>query len=303
MRGLVRCIGLATLLFSGLACSVSDYEKRMDEQRKYLAKFDEEIKLIAPPQSPLSAPPQPRVIEKDKDKKKQKEYLPGLSEGFFLRAPREIARQPEGEPALFPASPPGQVVLYRYPGGADPKKGDPKKTPPLFQAVFASTARIEDAGSKNALTPEEFRHRMLQALKTVANLGATMPKIREEDWKPDRGSLECQFSAGAPDADFKDDKAKDKPPKDKPPKDKVIKDKAKEKASGDKLAWHFFVYHVEQQNASPTGKRIQAAIVYQVPYAKRDEGLVKRTIDTSLGTLALGAEAAKKHQTKVGRPR
>jgi hypothetical protein len=135
----------AGTLIALLGCGLSDYEKRMDEQRARLDAFDEEAKLLG------GLIEQPYVLD---EKGKKKNALPF---DVFFRVPKGVA------PAFIKGREATHVFaeqpLYRYSGGGDVNvflaaaklPGKPTKIPPKEKEYEVS--------------PEEFRFRVRGGLQ------------------------------------------------------------------------------------------------------------------------------------------
>jgi len=265
---------LSALALFALGCGLSDYEKRIDEQKKKLERVDQEGKLIA---EPLASPPY-RLNEK-------KEQVLGLPLEFFFRPPRGISRTPEPAPYAFPAKGPNQVFLYRYPT-AKPEKSDPKtERPPLAEAIFLTTSFVDDR-PEHGLTLEEFKKNVIGALNFGYLRNTEVPVKQMVQKKHQAGPLlfEVVELPGGLIKEVKD-------PKDA--KDTKDGKDAKGKSPKERYLWHFSVcFHHEK--SITRSRTVQAAIVFQVPYERRDEETVRKAQDASLRSLGIGDEQDKK---------
>jgi hypothetical protein len=236
-------------------CGLSDYEKRVDQQIVALKRFDEENKALEDPlDMPLFVDPKAPFAK------------PVLWVEFYLRPPKGTATKATG----LEDPKPGTFPLVRYPG-------------PAGFNVLVSTARI-DAGKGGkpllgAMTPKEFQHQVRQAL---AGFYAKEFK-RGIDWstavKTEKKSVAGVSPKGTPinlAFDFQtltDDPDPTRKTTSKGPKDKVTD------------TYHDFRLYFYQ-----TGNE-QAAITYQIPASRRNDGEVRQKEDFSIQSLALAAEA------------
>ncbi len=138
--GGLRASPLLILLFCG--CGLSDYEKRMDEQRERLARLDEEERLLGE-----------RIdLPKGKDAYGNDIKLPFR---FTLRLPKEVSRTFRGKEAIYYGD---KLPLYRFFG-----KGDLN--------VFIAVAGIPDKNAvikekdRDEATPEEFAVKVRSGLQ------------------------------------------------------------------------------------------------------------------------------------------
>jgi hypothetical protein len=125
-----------------VGCGLSDYEKRMDEQRDRLTAFDEEAKILG------GLIEQPYTLDA---KGKRKGVLPF---DIFFRAPKGISPAFKGREAIYLYA---EQPLYRYFGPGDVN-------------VFLAAAKMQDKRSKaipkeNEISAEDFRFRVRGGLQ------------------------------------------------------------------------------------------------------------------------------------------
>jgi hypothetical protein len=125
----------------GLGCGLSDYEKRMDEERARLKLFDEENQALGDP-----------LIEPVKGAKEG--LIPGFPSTVFLRAPKWIRREPQPAPYVYK-----KVQLYLYPGTT--------KGYNLFVAsnrMAGEKEKEQEKEKEGKLLPEEFKAQVWHAV-------------------------------------------------------------------------------------------------------------------------------------------
>jgi hypothetical protein len=247
-------VWLPLLALVAVGCGLSDYEKRIDEQKKRLEKADQENALIG---EPLEAPDM-RATEK-------KQLVAALATPVFLRPPRGVGRFADREPYVFPLKGPNQVFLYRY-GAGQADKTNPKAPLPAFAAVFFADCFVKTGKAEDGPTSEEFRHNVIWAL--YVHNGENPPKeIASQKLEVPPLTFEAvEFPGGL---------------KEKTPKEP-------------QHLWYFFAYFHERALAAQ-GKRVAAAIIFQVPFERKDDDALRRARELSLRSLGIGDDYEKKH--------
>jgi len=191
---------------------------------------------------------------------------------FYLRPPKGTAIKPkdleEPKPEKFP--------LVHYPG-------------PTGFNVLVTTSRIPP-DAKNSkpkegeMTPKEFQHQVRQAL---ADFYGKEYKSRI-DWsradKTERKSISAFSAKGAPiNLMFDYQTLTDDP-------DPARKNTARDPKDKTTDPYHDFRLYFYQTGGE------QAAIIYEIPAAKRNDGDTNLKVDYSIRSLGLGADALIKRQ-------
>lgn len=243
-----RFLAVAALVFAG-GCGLADYEKRIDEQKEYLQRFDEENELLG---QPLEMPT--RTVKDDKGLRLETP----LPLEFFLRPPKGIANKFKAEdpPFVYEGLP---VVRYEGPKGYNVLATTAPVTPEKGKAV-----------AKGSLRVKEFQQRTRGALADYfqKQSGRVMPWLSPdfEKTKPDtrvfpnpRGkSTQITFDT------------------------QTLAEHVDKKAGA--LFYLYFTSTPFQQGA----------IIFQVPAEVSDNAVLKRAIQLSVNTYALGVDATKK---------
>lgn len=135
----MRVMLLAATLGLLAGCGLSDYEKRMDEQRARLALYDEEAKLLS------------EVIEMPRGKDA---YGNAIKVPFdiFLRFPKPISATFHGPKAIYHSE--NKQPLYRYTG----------KTDFHVLVALAKVTFSQDKPAEDEATPADFRARVREGI-------------------------------------------------------------------------------------------------------------------------------------------
>jgi hypothetical protein len=253
------CAGLLALLFLG--CGLADYESHIEKQRKRLDQIDLENKLIGDPVE------QPKRLLPDRSDQ------PGLSIDFFLRAPRDLARENDQPPLDYPPKKVDhQVSLFRYSlpkseriDGAAPEK----RESPLFLAVLVTTAPLPiDDKEKLKESRDEFRKNVVRAL--FHHRLTPEELYKQVAWKkyqlPPHSFDTADFLGGG------------------------VKDKTQKET----YQWHLSLFFHEYDDAAEA-RKIQSAIIFQVPFERKDDKEMRKIRDLSLRSFGVGED----YQNKV----
>jgi hypothetical protein len=254
-------------LFLAGGCGLSEYEKRMDQQDLALKRFDEESKALG---EPLDSP---MLIDV-----KTSAARPILVVEFFLRPPKGThSKAKDAEEAKS-----GQAPLVCYPG------------PPGFNVLVSTQGIGQQVKEKKegkdkkkdtpgTMTTKEFQHQVRAALARFYDKEFK----KRIDWsradKTDKRTVVSQPLKGAPvNLIFDNQTLTDDPD----PAGKNVSTKA----PAAKDQYHDFRLFFYQTGAE------QAAVIYQIPAAKRNDPEVNKGVDFSLRTLALGFDSLIKRQ-------
>lgn len=255
----VRSYASCLMLFCfAVGCGLSEYEKRIDQQSQALKRYDDESKSLA---DPLEFP-----LIVDVKTSAAKRILPVE---LYLRPPKGTAVKPIVVEEATSAN--ASLACFAGPAGFN---------------VLVTDSRIavetkDPKAVKLGMTPKEFRQYVRQGLAAFYEKEFK----KRIDWsladKTDKKSMAISSSKGPATnlvVEYQILTDDPDPGKKDPPADKTKSD------------YHDFRVYFYQ-----TGTE-QAAIIYQVPAAKRMDGEVNKAVDYSIRTLALGANAMTKRQ-------
>jgi hypothetical protein len=110
-REFLRWSGLMLLLIGASGCGLSDYQNRMDAQRKRVQDFDEFNRLLG---DPIEMPMVPNQKPKDPAKDDEKEDAAAWPFDLFLRLPKGYGSTPKDKTPYYDPFP-----FYRYAGGSE----------------------------------------------------------------------------------------------------------------------------------------------------------------------------------------
>lgn len=232
---------LCVCLLAATGCGLSDYERRMDQVRRRLAVQDEEDRLLGPPLD------QPTV-------RNEKEGIDERAWPFevFLRLPKGYAGTLPDKEAVFPGP---EATLYRYEG-------------PDRRAVLVAAATAPEGGDAGS-SPEDFRRRTLQALRTYYWLHLWQRKFVIDFPDKNLEKIALAVPGGKRTLAFEALSL--------PDHENVKEDQA--------VHFHAF-FHQE-------GKR-RVAVLFQTPRNRKDDPEEARVRNASLATLAFDAEARRR---------
>lgn len=142
MRLFSRTVCVAALAYV-LGCGLSDYEKRMDEQREKMRAFDEEVLLLGD------------LIEMPYQLDAKNKKIPLIPFDVFLRMPKGVSAKFGGAGATYTYA---NQPLYRYSGNQTDFN------------VFIAGAKVLDKKSKtppkdDQVSPDDFRFRVRGGLQ------------------------------------------------------------------------------------------------------------------------------------------
>ena len=249
-----RGIWMLALIFLSAGCGLSEYEKRMDRQNVALKRFDEENKALEDPlDAPMFVDPKAPIGQAV------------LPVEFYLRPPKGtvIKAKDLEEPK------PGKFVLVHYPG-------------PAGFNVLVTTGKTP-ADEKNPkpkeMTPKEFQHRVRQALAGFYQMEYKKPFDFSKFEKTEKKTIPSVSAKGAPiNLNFDYQAITDDPD---PGRKNIAKD-PKDKSADPYHDFRLYFYQTAGE---------QAAIIYEMPAAKRNDGEANLKVDFSIRSLALGADA------------
>jgi len=154
----MRVLLFATMLGMLTGCGLSDYEKRMDEQRSRLELFDEEGKLLSD------------IIDMPKGKDSYGNVIKVPFE-IFLRFPKPVWPKFQGPKAMYQGA--HKQPLYRYEG----------KTDMNVLVGLAMVASSKEKAEENEALPEDFRARVREGIMDFISreyrMSATPPEFTD----------------------------------------------------------------------------------------------------------------------------
>jgi len=261
------------ILFLAAGCGLSDYEKRMDEQSVSLKRFDEENNALG---EPLELP---IIVDK-------KGSWNALAVDFYLRPQKGTKPLAAGGPFK-----PQEFALFRYPGPAgfnvlvttsklvkdvkDEKVKDEKVKDEKVKDEKVKNPKAKKVG----MTTKEFQRAVRQAL---ADFYFNEYK-KTIDWskkdKTEKTPILVYPVKGPPvNVVFENQILTDDPD---PGKKKPTTD-GPDKSKNEYHDFRLFFYQTAND---------QAAVIYQIPAAKRADNDVNNGVVYSIRTLALGLES------------
>ncbi len=238
-------------------CGLSDYEKRIDEQKAYLQSFDEENQLLG---DPLEMP----MVTIDDKKTKTLKLEIAYPVEFFLRPPKGIASKVKEKDGPFEYQ---KVALYRY---AD------KGYNILAGSALADPEIKNIPGKPGTLTQKKFQQQVRGALVEFyqREYNQPMPWLGPDFDKTKKDSR-IVTNPGAP------------------PTQMLFDAQALADRPGTKTGSLFYLFFIALPQAQP---QMQGVIIYQVPAEKADDPVLRRALDFSLKTYSLGPQSAPKRQ-------
>lgn len=160
---LMRVLLFAATLGFVAGCGLSDYEKRMDEQRARLELHDEEAKLLSD------------IIEMPRGKDAYGNEIK-VPFDIFLRFPRPVTSTFRGPKAIYHGG--NKQPLYRYEG-----KTDMNVLVALAKVASSKDASPKDKAPEGEEAPEDFRTRVREAIMDYISreyrMSATPPEFTE----------------------------------------------------------------------------------------------------------------------------
>lgn len=248
--GATFLFALLILVVSG--CGLSDYEQRLDRDRKRWQQFDEANKNL---EAPIE-PPTEKVVRVDNEtKKKEVVTVPAFDE-LFLRPPKGIATTAKDTDVFRSDS--KRVPAYLYAG---------KEGFNLFVAMCKDEQMVGDSKDEKKRPSEsqfraQFQAEVCGALSSYARKVAGHGLTFGNDLKLTAVTLQPFWLHKPPELAYK------------------------HASIDDVQSGRRFLLHLHH----PAGGDVHVALVFEVPLQKANNLMVKQAIEFSLKSLGIGAE-------------